>query len=102
MSQNLSELSGIVFSQGLKVDNSSLTGECIPVSRTAECTSDNALESKNVAFFSTFAVEGTGKGLVIYTGNRTVPLHFFKYNFIRIKIKFKKTKNHFRERPESL
>jgi len=41
-----------------KVDNSSLTGESEPQSRSPEFTNDNPLETKNLAFFSTNAVEG--------------------------------------------
>lgn len=62
----------IIESQGLKVDNSSLTGESEPQARTTECTNDIALETKNLAFFSTNAVEGTAKGVVILTGDLTV------------------------------
>jgi len=42
----------------VQVDNSSLTGESEPQSRSPEHTSDNPLETKNLAFFSTNAVEG--------------------------------------------
>jgi len=42
----------------MQVDNSSLTGESEPQSRTAECTHENPLETRNLAFFSTNAVEG--------------------------------------------
>ncbi|RZF40041.1 hypothetical protein LSTR_LSTR002444 [Laodelphax striatellus] len=62
----------IIESQGLKVDNSSLTGESEPQIRTTECTNDIALETRNLAFFSTNAVEGTAKGVVILTGDLTV------------------------------
>jgi sodium/potassium-transporting ATPase subunit alpha len=62
----------VISAFGFKVDNSSLTGESEPQSRSAEFTNDNPLETKNVAFFSTNAVEGTAKGVVIYTGDRTV------------------------------
>uniref|UniRef100_A0A914XQ54 Sodium/potassium-transporting ATPase subunit alpha n=1 Tax=Plectus sambesii TaxID=2011161 RepID=A0A914XQ54_9BILA len=62
----------IISGHGFKVDNSSLTGESEPQSRSAECTSDNPLETKNVAFFSTNAVEGQARGIVIGTGDRTV------------------------------
>ena len=41
-----------------QVDNSSLTGESDPMPRAPECTSDNPLETKNMAFFSSNAVEG--------------------------------------------
>uniref|UniRef100_A0A0K0EU29 Sodium/potassium-transporting ATPase subunit alpha n=1 Tax=Strongyloides venezuelensis TaxID=75913 RepID=A0A0K0EU29_STRVS len=62
----------IITSFGLKVDNSSLTGESEPQSRSPICTSENPLETKNIAFFSTNAVEGTAKGIVICTGDKTV------------------------------
>jgi len=42
----------------IQVDNSSLTGEAEPQSRSPECTSVNPLETRNLAFFSTNAVEG--------------------------------------------
>lgn len=48
----------VLKAQGFKVDNSSLTGESEPQSRAPEFTNDNPLETKNLAFFSTFAVEG--------------------------------------------
>jgi len=41
----------------LQVDNASLTGESEPQSRTAEFTNDNPLETRNIAFYSTNAVE---------------------------------------------
>jgi sodium/potassium-transporting ATPase subunit alpha len=47
-------------------------GESEPKSRTAYPTDDNMIDSKNVAFFSTFAVAGDGKGIVIGTGNNTI------------------------------
>ena len=42
-----------------KVDNSSLTGESEPRPRYADSEDPDPLESKNVAFFATDAVEGT-------------------------------------------
>jgi sodium/potassium-transporting ATPase subunit alpha len=62
----------ITEAHGFKVDNSSLTGESEPQSRSAEFTHDNPLETKNLAFFSTNAVEGTCRGVVVNTGDRTV------------------------------
>ena len=61
----------LINNNGLKVDNSSLTGESEPQSRSIECTHDNPLETKNLAFFSTFAVEGRALGVVIRTGDST-------------------------------
>lgn len=48
----------VLSAQSFKVDNSSLTGESEPLARSPDCTNDNPLETKNLAFFSTFAVEG--------------------------------------------
>ncbi len=62
----------VLKSHGFKIDNSSLTGESEPLSRTSEFTHENPLETKNLAFFSTNAVEGTCTGIVIRTGDRTV------------------------------
>ncbi|XP_078063068.1 sodium/potassium-transporting ATPase subunit alpha-2-like, partial [Mustelus asterias] len=56
----------------LQVDNSSLTGESEPQTRSPEFTNENPLETRNIAFFSTNCVEGTARGLVIFTGDRTV------------------------------
>ena len=62
----------VIESRGFKVDNSSLTGESEPQSRNAEFTNENPLETKNLAFFSTNAVEGTAKGVVVNIGDNTV------------------------------
>ncbi|KAK6040462.1 e1-E2 ATPase, partial [Cooperia oncophora] len=61
----------IFQARGLKVDNSSLTGESEPQSRTPEFTHNNPLESKNVAMFSTNVIEGSGRGIVILTADNT-------------------------------
>jgi len=62
----------IIEARGFKVDNSSLTGESEPQSRSPDFTNDNPLETKNLAFFSTNAVEGTARGVVINIGDHTV------------------------------
>uniref|UniRef100_A0A3B4VH23 Sodium/potassium-transporting ATPase subunit alpha n=1 Tax=Seriola dumerili TaxID=41447 RepID=A0A3B4VH23_SERDU len=62
----------VVSSSGCKVDNSSLTGESEPQTRSPEFTHDNPLETRNICFFSTNCVEGTAHGIVIATGDRTV------------------------------
>ena len=40
--------------------------------RSTELTSENPLETKNLAFFSTNAVEGTARGMVVNIGDTTV------------------------------
>merc|ERR1712073_201118 len=62
----------VVEARGFKVDNSSLTGESEPQTRTPEFTHENPLETKNLAFFSTNAVEGTAVGIVVNIGDNTV------------------------------
>nr|P17326.1 RecName: Full=Sodium/potassium-transporting ATPase subunit alpha-A; Short=Na(+)/K(+) ATPase alpha-A subunit; AltName: Full=Sodium pump subunit alpha-A [Artemia franciscana]8K1L_A Chain A, Na+,K+-ATPase alpha2KK [Artemia salina]CAA68811.1 Na,K-ATPase [Artemia franciscana] len=62
----------ITSCQSMKVDNSSLTGESEPQSRSTECTNDNPLETKNLAFFFTNTLEGTGRGIVINVGDDSV------------------------------
>ncbi|KAJ8409816.1 hypothetical protein AAFF_G00218750 [Aldrovandia affinis] len=62
----------IVSSSGCKVDNSSLTGESEPQTRSPEFTHENPLETRNISFFSTNCVEGTAHGVVIGTGDNTV------------------------------
>ncbi|THD24828.1 Sodium/potassium-transporting ATPase subunit alpha-B [Fasciola hepatica] len=62
----------IIAASSFKVDNSALTGESEPQSRTAEYTNENPLETKNLAFFSTNAVDGNCRGIVVSTGDRTV------------------------------
>jgi len=62
----------VLEARGFKVDNSSLTGESEPQARTPEFTHDNPLETRNLAFFSTNAVEGTAVGMVVNIGDNTV------------------------------
>ncbi|KAI5730468.1 hypothetical protein M8J76_013952 [Diaphorina citri] len=58
--------------QDLKAENSSLTGEVEPVTCTLGATNSFAVESRNLVFFSTNLVSGSGKGVVILTGSNTV------------------------------
>ncbi|KER33797.1 hypothetical protein T265_12551 [Opisthorchis viverrini] len=62
----------VIYASNLKVDNSSLTGESEPQTRSTQCTQVNPLETKNLLFFSTNVVEGSGRGVVVRTGNDTV------------------------------
>ncbi|XP_015125098.1 sodium/potassium-transporting ATPase subunit alpha-B-like [Diachasma alloeum] len=62
----------IIRCVGLRVENSSLTGESEPVARSDYPTDRNPLESQNIAFFSSYAVAGEGTGIVIATGDKTM------------------------------
>jgi sodium/potassium-transporting ATPase subunit alpha len=61
----------IIQASNLKVDNSSLTGEAEPIKRCVDCTHENPMESKNIAFFGTFFVEGSGRAVVFQVGDHT-------------------------------
>jgi sodium/potassium-transporting ATPase subunit alpha len=56
----------------MKVNNASLTGESDDLLRKVEKTADNPLETANLAFFGTACTFGTGTGVVINTGDKTV------------------------------
>jgi sodium/potassium-transporting ATPase subunit alpha len=62
----------LISTAGLKVDNSSLTGESEPQSRVAQMTDENPMESKNIMFYSTPVLEGSGMGIVLRTGDETL------------------------------
>ncbi|TMW57598.1 hypothetical protein Poli38472_003523 [Pythium oligandrum] len=62
----------IECSDDLAVDNSCLTGEPEPQKRIPDCTDDNPLETKNLCFFGTFIPQGSGKGVIIRVGDKTV------------------------------
>merc|ERR1712223_1668537 len=62
----------VIEARGFKVDNSSLTGESEPQTRSPDFTHENPLETRNLAFFSTNAVEGTATGIVVNVGDNTV------------------------------
>ena len=51
-------ISFLLYFSLLQVDNSSLTGESEPQTRTPDFSNDNPLETRNIAFFSTNCVEG--------------------------------------------
>lgn len=57
---------------GIKVDQSILTGESEPVVLRTKMTSTNYLESKNMTFCGGNVVDGSGIGVVVSTGNRTI------------------------------
>ncbi|KAG2068577.1 calcium ATPase [Suillus decipiens] len=59
-------------SSDLRFDRSLLTGESEMVPGAVDATSDNDLETRNLALTSTFVVQGTCRGVVFATGDRTV------------------------------
>lgn len=55
----------IVSASSCKVDNSSLTGESEPQTRSPDFKNENPLETRNIAFFSTNCI-------IMYTGDHSV------------------------------
>ncbi|EGF82503.1 hypothetical protein BATDEDRAFT_86311 [Batrachochytrium dendrobatidis JAM81] len=62
----------IFWSNELKVDNSSLTGEAEPQERNANNVMTSPLEATNLVFNGTLVVNGDAYGVVIRTGDNTV------------------------------
>lgn len=62
----------IIHCSGMKVDNSSLTGESEALSRTVDTTEKSPFEAPNLAFMGTLCLEGEALGIVVNTGDRTV------------------------------
>jgi len=56
----------------MKIDKSTLNGESEPLRCTVDHTDRNIMQTRNVAFFGCNVTEGTGTGIVIATGDRTV------------------------------
>ncbi|ORY79406.1 hypothetical protein BCR37DRAFT_388434 [Protomyces lactucae-debilis] len=59
-------------SSDLSFDRAVLTGEAEPIAGVPHKTDDNFLETKNIALQGTHCVGGSGLGLVIQTGDKTV------------------------------
>lgn len=57
---------------GVQMNNSNLTGESEPVHASLKPTNENFMQSRNIGFYGCDITEGTGKGIVIATGNETV------------------------------
>ena len=63
----------ILSSSGdLRFDRSVLTGEAEEVEGAVECTDQNFLESRNIAFMGTMVVNGNATGIVVLTGPNSV------------------------------
>ncbi|MFC4618810.1 calcium-translocating P-type ATPase, SERCA-type [Camelliibacillus cellulosilyticus] len=64
----------LIETKGLYMEESSLTGESVPVQKTSDPLSGSDLalgDQTNMVFMGTIATQGSGKGIVISTGMRT-------------------------------
>ncbi|KJZ76883.1 hypothetical protein HIM_03760 [Hirsutella minnesotensis 3608] len=66
------DLRFIEISSDAKFDRSVLTGESRPVAATVDHTDSNYLETLNIGMQGTHCIIGSGKGIVVATGDRTV------------------------------
>ncbi|KIY71864.1 calcium ATPase [Cylindrobasidium torrendii FP15055 ss-10] len=56
----------------LRFDRSILTGESNPIAATVGCTDENFMESKNIALQGTLCTNGSGRGICVGVGEKTV------------------------------
>jgi sodium/potassium-transporting ATPase subunit alpha len=56
----------------LRFDRAAITGEADEIEASLENTSPNYLESRNIALMGTIIVNGSGMGVVVLTGHRSV------------------------------
>ncbi len=63
----------LVSIKDLQVDESALTGESVAAEKSIELVNENAIigDRKNLGFATTMVTYGTGKGIVVSTGDRT-------------------------------
>ncbi|KND90695.1 Sodium/potassium-transporting ATPase subunit alpha-1 [Tolypocladium ophioglossoides CBS 100239] len=62
----------IQISSDAKFDRSVLTGESRPIAATVNHTDDNYLETHNIGLQGTHCIIGSGTGIVVATGDKTV------------------------------
>ncbi|WPP52025.1 cation-transporting P-type ATPase [Catalinimonas niigatensis] len=63
----------LVSIKDLQVDESALTGESVAIEKSTEVVNEDAIlgDRKNLGFATTVVTYGTGKGIVVSTGDRT-------------------------------
>ncbi|PFH57210.1 hypothetical protein XA68_15377 [Ophiocordyceps unilateralis] len=66
------DLRFITMSSDAKFDRSVLTGESRPIAATVDHTDSNYLETHNMGLQGTHCIIGSGSGIVVATGDRTV------------------------------
>jgi len=64
----------IIEQNGLEIEESALTGESLPITKTDQAqavSNQNLGDQVNMAFMGTLVTRGTGKGIVVATGMKT-------------------------------
>jgi sodium/potassium-transporting ATPase subunit alpha len=62
----------VIYNQGMKVDQSMITGESDPIEVRVDAADPNVLEAKNIIFNGSLVVDGGAIGLAIRTGDATL------------------------------
>ena len=62
----------IIETKDIKFDKSMLTGESEAIEGTIECTDEKYVESKNIGFMTTLITNGSGRAIVVATGDNTM------------------------------
>lgn len=64
----------IIDSKGLRIEESALTGESVPVQKTSDILNGTDLsvgDQENMAFMGTMVTQGSGTGVIVATGMKT-------------------------------
>lgn len=64
----------LISASGLKIEESSLTGESVPVQKVVDSIKGDAIEvgdQENMAFMGTMVTQGNGVGVIVATGMKT-------------------------------
>lgn len=89
----------IIDSKNLKTNESSLTGESLPIDKTEKQLAEKTIlaDRRNMVYFGTFVASGTAKAIIVSTGKNTV------IGKLALSIeKIKTRKYHFHEKTDKL
>ena len=62
----------LVQVSGCFIEMFAINGSPVPLQCTVHKTSDNPMQTRNLAFFGSTVLEGSAIGVVVFTGNHTI------------------------------